>query len=137
MNKTDFRKSGLISAMIVALACAVFVPAVSADQHFSVSDSYFGEGVGAGVMATYSNGSYSDCFWHVGRWLGACDGYFTDLYYTFYEDGTPTYGSTSNPYADQNKTGPFSSLGASGASAFFEIYYGVIYWSSGLAWLPQ
>lgn len=136
MNKTDFRRSGLISAMLVALTCAVFVPAVSADQAQSQNPySLFGEGVGAGVSAG-NFGSYYYCYWHVGRWLGTCDWYHDSLYFSLYADGDEMPGSTDEPTYDDYYYGPLSSLGASAYTGFYKVGFGSFYQSSGYAGLP-
>lgn len=138
MNKTAIRKSGLISAMLVAMVCVVVVPAVSADTKTATSGSYFGEGVGAGVAGTYIGGYYYYCAWHVGRWQGSCESIVGDLYFTLYADGAPMSDSTSENTYDTYYGGPLATLGASGYSAFYDSRhpYGYFGWSSGLAMLP-
>ncbi|PVX24231.1 MAG: hypothetical protein CW716_10515 [Candidatus Bathyarchaeum sp.] len=136
MNKTIFRKSGLVSAILVVLACAVFVPAVIADQDVSQSGSNYGEAVVSGVQATYW-GDYYFCYWHVGRWLGDCDSYYGDLQFTLYADEYDMSSSTANETYDDYYFGPLYYLGATASSGFYKSGVGTFYWSSGRAELPQ
>lgn len=137
MNKTAFKKSGIISAMLVALMCAVVVPAVSAATKTATSGSYYGEGVGAGVYGNLSGGLYYSCAFHSGRWLGSCDSYSGNLYWTFFGNGAVIEsGNVYSTYHDRAYGETFSTLGASASSSFYDSLRGSFGWNSGKAELP-
>jgi len=137
MNKKAVRKSGLISAMLVALVCVVVVPAVSADTATKTGGSYYGEGVGAGVAATKDGSNYYDCAWHSGRWLGSCQSYSGNLHWTFYANyGVLESGEQYTTSHDRVEDGPYSSLGAEASSSFYDPRKGSFSWNTGYAGLP-
>jgi hypothetical protein len=135
MSKIALLKSGLLSVILVALLLAVTVSSVSAVCSQN-SISYYGEGVGACVQGTYNGDSFYTVTWNVGRWLGSCQAYASNLYFTLYANGTPMSGSTAIDYYAASSSGPFASIGAIAYSYFYDSRVGTFAWSSGYVSLP-
>ncbi len=136
MNKKAIIKSSLLSALLVAMAVAVVIPAVSADTSTKTSGSYYGEGVGAGVSGNPSGGLYYSCVWHSGRWLGSCQSYSGNLYWTFYGNGGTVGSGNQNTGSHDKVGGTYTTLGASASSGFYDSRRGSFSWNSGYAGLP-
>lgn len=136
MNKSAIIKSGLLSAMLVAMAIAIVIPAVSADTSTKTAGSYYGEGVGAGVAGNPSGGLYYSCAWHSGRWLGSCQQYSGNLYWTFYGNGVVIESGNQYTTSHDRTGGTYSTLGASASSSFYDPRKGSFSWNTGYAGLP-
>ncbi|MBT0158661.1 hypothetical protein G4O51_01610 [Candidatus Bathyarchaeota archaeon A05DMB-2] len=119
------------------MAIAIVIPAVSADTSTKTAGSYYGEGVGAGVAGNPSGGLYYSPAWHSGRWLGSCQSYYGGLYWWFYANGgLIEYGGTIDNTHDRTGGGPYSSIGASASSSFYDSRRGVFTWTTSIAQLP-
>jgi hypothetical protein len=108
--------------MVVAMAIAIVIPAVSADIYTDTKTATgsHGESVGAGVSGNKIGSIYYDCAWHSGVWgLGGGVSFYS-LSWTFkanggiIETGT-TYVDTTH---DKTLSSPYSSIGASATGRF-------------------
>lgn len=122
MNKKASIKFELFLAILAATAVTAVAPIVSAGGgNWKSFDGYYGSGVGAGVSGDFSGSQYYNCTWYAGRWLGSCQAYLGNLYFTFYANGSPIMNgsATVDTYVTGN-SGPYSAIGASASSVFYD-----------------